>query len=350
MNKPGLASLLIIALLISTPALSEITASVGEVKVAPFSVKGFELSKTYTIDKAYGLKHGREIAAPFRFAIPVMDDVTPYFETPVKGDSTLLKVSFATDDKQLIENIRFVPFQVEMIDRQKRIHTTASLLANQGFQMATASMKDVKRLAVVQSEIGGHDAAVVVGQYTDPALGLMYVRLVGIINPDARHSILMFANFNPKLSAANAPDKLHKDGITYKIIESLTYLKQEQASGRAWQLRYFDGSGNSYSFRREAGSSAATFDYKPVTAKQSSSGVYSGGDPASGTLTPEQETELLKRVASLETDTQSHTTARTMGSGSFRHETDGNESAFVVNNGQALRDFNAFLGNLRKKQ
>lgn len=353
MKKCSVALLLTIAIGIPATAIAEVTASVGDIKVTPFSVTGLEVSKSYSIDKTYGEKHGREIPAPFQFALPVMDGVKPYFETPTEGDSTYLKISFATEEKQLIENIRFIPFQVEMVEKQKRIHTTANLLANQGFELATKSYKDVKRLAVVQSEIGGHDAAVVVGQYTDPSIGLMYVRLVGIINPHNKHSILIFANFNPKLSAANAPDKLHKAGITYKVIESLKYSEQGRSTAPApladvaWSMTFSDGSGNVYSFISKAGDSGTTFSYTPVTAARSSSGVYSGGKPASGTLTADQAAELRQWMETLKTDTKSHTDRRMMGTGSLRLVTGGTETAFLVKNSEKLRDFNRFLETLR---
>lgn len=219
-----LTALLLGLTLMLRPVYAEINVSVGEISITPFSVKGLTISKTYKIDADFGKKHGRDVPAPYRFDVPVSDSFTPWFNTPQKGDSTQLKISFATKEKQLIENIRFIPFTVDLKEKNERVKATANLLANEGFQMATKGFSDVKRLGVVQADIAGYDAVVVVGQYTDPSLGPMFVRLVGILNPDAEDCVMMVANFNPKLSAANAPDKLHLDGITYKVIESFRYL------------------------------------------------------------------------------------------------------------------------------
>jgi hypothetical protein len=80
-----------------------------------------------------------------------------------------------------------------------------------------------------------------------------------------------------------------------------------------WTVRVFDGSGNVWRLSRDASALPATFAYEPMTPERSSSGVYSGGEPASGRLTAAGEGLLWQQVRRVQGDTAHHITARRMG-------------------------------------
>ncbi len=80
-----------------------------------------------------------------------------------------------------------------------------------------------------------------------------------------------------------------------------------------WTVRVFDGSGNVWRLSRDGSALPATVAYEPMTPERSSSGVYSGGEPASGRLTVAQEGHLWQHVARVQGDTAHHITARRMG-------------------------------------
>ncbi|NOZ10519.1 MAG: hypothetical protein GXP09_05730 [Gammaproteobacteria bacterium] len=217
-------SLLLVGLMVGTVVSA--ATGVGSVSFTPFSVKGLTVSKTINIDSAFAKKYRKSVAAPFRIQVPVSKKFLNYYDPKVGGpsDTTLLKISFVTKEKQIIENIRLVPVQIGMGDPVLRIKTAAHLLSNQAFADASKGYLNAKLLGIAQTKINGADGVVGVGQFEDPTIGLLYVRLVVILNPKDRHSILAFATINPKLSAANKPDLLHKAGISYKLIESIGFL------------------------------------------------------------------------------------------------------------------------------
>jgi hypothetical protein len=112
--------------------------------------------------------------------------------------------------------------------------------------------------------------------------------------------------------------------------------------------RFSDGSGNHYSFDSEGADSVGHLVYKPVTPEQSSSGVYSGGEPADVALSVEQNAELWKRLATLHANEAIHAQSRAMGTGAF--DTNGPEGAvrFVIRMGPELSEFVAFVEQLRR--
>jgi hypothetical protein len=60
------------------------------------------------------------------------------------------------------------------------------------------------------------------------------------------------------------------------------------ASVTSMNLKYYDGSGNRYEI-----DAAKLITFKPITPKQSSSGMYSGGQPWSRTLDDDEYTQLV---------------------------------------------------------
>lgn len=115
-----------------------------------------------------------------------------------------------------------------------------------------------------------------------------------------------------------------------------------------WRVTYHDGSGNDFQFDGARG--GTSYAYSPVTPEQSSSGTYSGGAPASGTLADEQVVALWKHVLELEAATAEHTKERGMGTGAFVIVTPTSARTFLVKRGDLLRAFDEFTAPLKKAQ
>jgi len=181
----------------STSLAQENSASV---KFNLFSVEGLVVGKNISIDAAYGEKHGVPVPAPFTFLVPSADGVVPLYNTATEPGGMLLKVSFATeesigtDNVQLIENLQFVGMTLPMGDPEERMTVLAKLLANDAFSASVADYAENKYIGARKTKIGDYDAVEVVGEYIDPQLGHMYLRIVGIPNPDAPNSIFTIAN------------------------------------------------------------------------------------------------------------------------------------------------------------
>lgn len=117
-----------------------------------------------------------------------------------------------------------------------------------------------------------------------------------------------------------------------------------------WTLTYADGAANVYIFSRASAGAAVAFEYVPVTPELSSTGHYSGGEPAKASLEPRDPRidELWRRIEALEADPALHTDARAKGTGAFSVTTPSGERQFIVLAGSALADFHAFVATFRR--
>ncbi|MEL6675281.1 MAG: hypothetical protein AAFR61_23940 [Bacteroidota bacterium] len=78
------------------------------------------------------------------------------------------------------------------------------------------------------------------------------------------------------------------------------------------KFSYVDGSGNRYHLLDQQ------LTYAPMTPEHSSSGTYSGGDPAVKNLSKTELSQLKEKAEGLVADTTCHTQMRTMGTGTLR--------------------------------
>lgn len=111
-----------------------------------------------------------------------------------------------------------------------------------------------------------------------------------------------------------------------------------------WSIRYSDGSANAYRF--EPAGEGGVFDYDPVRPQQSSTGMYSGGDPRTGTLAAPALEALWRHVRALEGATVLHVTDRMKGTGAFEISDEDGTRAFIIRRGPELAAFDAFVAAL----
>ena len=115
-----------------------------------------------------------------------------------------------------------------------------------------------------------------------------------------------------------------------------------------WSVHYEDGSANGYRFHRDSESDDAHFQYSPVQPKDSSTGMYSGGEPANGVMKPKQVEELWKRILKLESDAKLRAEARIKGTGAFHIKESTLNRDFIIVAGPELDSWNKFLSAFRR--
>ena len=117
-----------------------------------------------------------------------------------------------------------------------------------------------------------------------------------------------------------------------------------------WTVSYADGAANLYTFSQSAPGAAVAFEYVPVTPERSSTGRYSGGEPAAGSVPAGDPRidELWRRIAAFEADPTLHTDARAKGTGAFRMTTPTGDRQLIIDAGPALADFDAFVATFRR--
>jgi hypothetical protein len=129
-----------------------------------------------------------------------------------------------------------------------------------------------------------------------------------------------------------------------------TSIREPNLREPPWTLTYADGAANLYTFSRASAGAVVAFEYVPVTPERSSTGHYSGGEPAKANLEASDPRidELWRRVEALEADPALHTDARAKGTGAFGVTAPSGERQFIVTAGSALSDFHAFVEAFRR--
>jgi hypothetical protein len=122
-----------------------------------------------------------------------------------------------------------------------------------------------------------------------------------------------------------------------------------KAAPRApWLVSFHDGSANGYRFWKDSESADPRFEYAPIQPKDSSTGMYSGGEPASGVMRAKQVGELWKRIQKLEADAGLREKERMKGTGAFLLKDASGNREFIIASGPQLDAFNKFLSAFRR--
>lgn len=212
------ASLFKLPLAVSIAALISVSVVTAQDDAAPadsetsvefnlLSIEGLVVGSTITIDAAFGAENQIDVPAPFSFLVPTADDVRELLDPAPQPGQALVKVNFATMDRELIENLQFVPYTLALEgDLEARMNTLAGMVAEDAFQMAVGTYEDHTRDLVRAVDINGLPAVEVIGRYQDPNLGLMYLRIVGILNPDSEHSVVAISNVVAARQAIPTPN------------------------------------------------------------------------------------------------------------------------------------------------
>lgn len=200
--------LLVVAALVLGGATAAVPAQEagGSITFNLLSVEGLVVGTTVTIDADFGAENDVSVPAPFSFLVPTEDGVRELVDPAPKPGDAFVKINFATDDLELIENLQFVPLTLPMTAPEERLQTLAQLLAEDGFTMAVAGYENYTRDIVRLTTVGDYQGVEVIGRVDSPDLGLIYIRLVGIPNPDAPDSVFTIANVVAARQLLPSPD------------------------------------------------------------------------------------------------------------------------------------------------
>lgn len=111
--------------------------------------------------------------------------------------------------------------------------------------------------------------------------------------------------------------------------------------------RYCDGSGNSYTFS-VAASGSATFYYRGIKPRESSSGIYNGGRNIHKVIPAEQMARIRQLFLQVEQRTAEHIDSRQMGTGMIVIR-DGNERFYYFSlRSGAAENFERKLAELKQ--
>lgn len=197
-----------------------------------FSVKNLFVSDILNMDEKFSEKNNVPILAPFTIKVPRVDGVTRLLEYGDRPNSKILKINFVTggndvsiDQRQLIENVQFIPFTLDMADHEERMTTLSNLIINDAFVSAVKSFGQKEYIGARREKLGSIEIIDAVGKYIDVNLGLIYIRVTGFLNPNSEHGVFAISNI-----VANKYDITNLDQLfltnSGKTIESFEYLSE----------------------------------------------------------------------------------------------------------------------------
>jgi len=125
-------------------------------------VENLVVGKQFEIDQAFGAEYGMEVKSPFEVTVPTSTDFLILVDPAPKPGDADVKFNFGTLERVLTENLQFI----------------------------TMNTPD----AVRRTKIGPYDAVEILGRYTRDPEGLVYLRIVGIPQPDQEASVFSVAN------------------------------------------------------------------------------------------------------------------------------------------------------------
>lgn len=114
----------------------------------------------------------------------------------------------------------------------------------------------------------------------------------------------------------------------------------------SWTLFFHDGSNNAFVVSVPAPGAVGSLEYRPVRPEESSSGVYSGGEPRAVPVPASAAIRLQDRIEQLARATGSHVGNRVMGSGAFSVRAGASQTRFLLGPGRELDEFTGFLRRL----
>jgi hypothetical protein len=119
-----------------------------------------------------------------------------------------------------------------------------------------------------------------------------------------------------------------------------------------WKISYADGSNNCTTISAEAAATpeapTIAWKYDPMTPAMSSSGNYSGGEPAEGLITVDDAAFLWNELLAVLDATDSHTDERAKFTGLLRLTTAAGTRRVIVQTSPKLRMFEMKLKSLRQ--
>ena len=188
-------------------------------------VKGAVVGKPFKVDRAFGQQNDLRVRAPFSSYVPISKEFETQVVNAPKPGTAYIKFNFTTLDNQPLENVQFIEMTIPMTRRRDRLRMAARLLGGDGFKMAVTGREKASRDFVRARTIGPYDAVEVIGRYEDPTLGLIFVRLVGILNPVDKDGVFAVANIVASKVPINSPEDLAntRSGV---VISKLTYLRR----------------------------------------------------------------------------------------------------------------------------
>lgn len=206
----------------TAPTLTDLRAV--EEKVDDMRHKG----KLIVVDKAYLRKQGSDEApdAPFSIVLPKAAADQGIFITGKPKVPEIIRVSLATKDKKLMENIRFTSLKVGVKDSSKlRVQKALAMIESQMVPKFFNGYVGGKIVDRYQTKVGPYDAGVLLGQMSGKDDKKYFVKFVAIIQPGKADGLVAVMMLDP---STGDPQKLQQrlnNGYVQQVLHTLRFEK-----------------------------------------------------------------------------------------------------------------------------
>ena len=220
------AALFILGVLLCTSAGVEAAdgKAKGKIEFNVLRIDGLVIGKKIAIDEEFARKYKIEVKAPFEFIVPKETGVKIFAAFPPETGGEWTKISFATEDKKLIENLRFTSLTVPLGEESQRVAILQDLLVKKGMPKALKGYPKTKILGARPMKIKDLAGVEAIAAYEDPDVGLMFVWMVGILNPKSPNGVMAIVQINPKKSQVTQPADIGKKGIAAKSLSTFKFI------------------------------------------------------------------------------------------------------------------------------
>lgn len=187
----------------------------------PYEIKRLIIGKQIRVDEAFAKQNEGPVPSPFAVTLPTGEDFLTVVNARQGG---FLKATFATPERDFLESIHFVEMDVPTDLEGDRMAVVAKLMSEKVFPAVTEPGSDAKLLAIRERTVGGVDAVEIIGRYTHPEEGLVYVWLDAMPHPTAKRGVYAISVIHhgrrPLVSDAD-----FKDSLAGRTLESFRYIE-----------------------------------------------------------------------------------------------------------------------------
>ena len=203
----------------------------GKVEFVPFKVEGLIVGKKLVVDAAFGKKYNNPVNAPFECIVPREKGVKTFAAFPPDTGGSWIKLSFATEDKQLIENLQYTAATVPLennagatLNMDQRLAVLENLLTKQGLPMGLKDYPKNKFLGARRTKIKDTPGVEVAAVFEDKDLGLMFMWMIGLLQPDSKHGVMAVSRMVASRSEVKKPEDIGRKGLAAKAVSTFKFI------------------------------------------------------------------------------------------------------------------------------
>jgi len=212
---------LLLAGTLAQGALAQSTAPTFEFNF--LKIEGLIIGAPFALDDAYEKAAGRAIPTRLKMIIPTAKD-TYRILVDNQPSGGMVKINFATPDQTLIDSVHIIDATIPMQAMDKRLAQFAGLLKDSVYPISVDGMADAKLLALRNQQMGKYATVELIATYTDPEIGPMYLRILGVPHPDKAESIFIIINVNAQLEPLDNLDQFAQT-LSGKTVNSITFTQ-----------------------------------------------------------------------------------------------------------------------------